>query len=72
MSIAEIPQLQNLSGEEKLQLIDELWCSLSPDDLPASPELIAELDRRLQHHEANPQAGLTLEEFKMRVDELKD
>lgn len=72
MSIAEIPQLQNLSAEEKMQLIDELWCSLSPADLPVSQELIAELDRRLQDHEANPQAGLTLEEFKKRVDELKE
>ena len=71
MSIADIPQLQKLTGEEKLQLIDELWCSLSPEDISVSRELMAELDHRLADHEANPQAGLTLEEFKRRFDEFK-
>ena len=70
MSIADIPQLQKLTAEEKLQLIDELWCSLSPDDLPAPPELIAELERRVAAHEANPEAGLTFDEFQRRFEAM--
>ena len=53
MSIADIPQLQKLTAEEKFQLIDELWCSLSPEDIAVSPELVSELERRIADHEAN-------------------
>ena len=71
MSIADIPQLQKLTAEEKFQLIDELWCSLSPEDIAVSPELVSELERRIADHEANPEDGLTFEELKRRVAELR-
>jgi len=66
MSIAEIPQLQNLSGEEKLQLIDELWCSLSPDDIQADNALIGLLHERIARYEADPNAVISLDEFQRR------
>lgn len=71
MSIADIPQLQKLTAEEKFQLIDELWCSLSPEDIAVSPELVSELERRIADHEANPKDGLTFDELKRRVAELR-
>jgi toxin ParE1/3/4 len=39
--------ISKLTPDEKLDLIDDLWRSLDPEDLPLSPELRAELDRRL-------------------------
>ncbi len=48
----------HLSPEQRLQLIEELWESLSDGDLgPVSAELAAELDRRLANHHANPAAA---------------
>jgi putative addiction module component (TIGR02574 family) len=43
--------LSKLTAEEKLELIDDLWRSISPDDLPLGAELRAELDRRLDRFE---------------------
>lgn len=39
--------LAALTPDEKLELIDDLWGSLRPEDLSLSPEQKAELDRRL-------------------------
>ncbi|WP_437335318.1 addiction module protein [Sorangium sp. So ce394] len=43
--------LSKLTADEKLELSDDLWRSLSSDDLPLSSELRAELDRRLDRLE---------------------
>ena len=67
MSIADIPQLQKLSKDEKLQIIEELWDSLDQETLAQheiSDEEKAILDQRLADHEANPGTSLSLEEFK--------
>jgi putative addiction module component (TIGR02574 family) len=40
--------LSKLTTSEKLDLLDEIWQSLSPDDVPMSSQLRAELDRRLE------------------------
>ena len=39
--------LSKLSADEKFELLDELWLSLRPEDLALTPEIRAELDRRL-------------------------
>lgn len=50
--------LRRLSVDERLRLVDDLWDSIAedaPDEaFPVTPELAAELDRRLAEHEANP------------------
>jgi putative addiction module component (TIGR02574 family) len=46
-----------LSPEQRLELIEALWDSLSPDELPIPPELAAELDRRLALHRQDPTRG---------------
>jgi putative addiction module component (TIGR02574 family) len=50
--------LRRLSISERLRLVEDLWDSIAedaPDDaLPVTPELAAELDRRLAEHDANP------------------
>lgn len=53
--------LRRLSVAERLQLVEDLWDSIaqdSPDEaLPLTPELAAELDRRLAEHERDPAAS---------------
>jgi putative addiction module component (TIGR02574 family) len=54
--------LDDLSPEEQLQLLEELWDRLSrqPANLPLSPEQREELDRRLDALEEDVRAGRTL------------
>jgi len=63
--------LRRLSVRERLQLVEDLWDTIAeeaPDEaLPATPELAAELDRRVAEHEANPQASVPWEQVR---DEL--
>ena len=48
---------KKLSPEERLDLIGEIWDSLENEQVPISPELKAELDRRLADLERNPSEG---------------
>lgn len=40
--------LSSLTPDEKLELIDDLWGSLRPEDFALTTEQQAELDRRLE------------------------
>lgn len=61
-------QIQQLSVEERLQLIGQIWDSLSPPAQCAlSPEQIAEIDARLQQEALEPNAGSAWEEVKERL-----
>ena len=57
----DLDQFRQLPVAERLQLVEDLWDTIAdeaPDDaLPLSPELAAELDRRLAEHAANPRAA---------------
>jgi putative addiction module component (TIGR02574 family) len=63
--------LSKLTPDEKLDLIDDLWRSLSTDDLPLSAELRGELDRRLERFESEGSAGIPWEDVlaEMTTDE---
>jgi putative addiction module component (TIGR02574 family) len=41
---------------------------IDPDELPVSPAIAAELDRRWAEHLRNPSAALTLDELMARVE----
>jgi putative addiction module component (TIGR02574 family) len=59
-----------LSVDERLQLIATLWDSLVDevgDQLEVSPEIAAELDRRLEEHRREPKDTVTLAEFKEKM-----
>ena len=49
--------LSTLSPDEKFELIDELWQSLSPEDIALTPETRAEIDRRLARLDREGPAG---------------
>ncbi|MFO0609364.1 MAG: addiction module protein [Polyangiales bacterium] len=54
--------VSKLTTDEKLALIDDLWRSLSANELPMTPALRAELDRRLERLDRDGSAVVTWEE----------
>ena len=58
-----IDDLRSLSVEERVKIAQAVWDSLPEQAaLPASPELAAELDRRLDAYEADPTDLLSWDE----------
>jgi putative addiction module component (TIGR02574 family) len=58
-------ELAALSREEKAEVIDFLLPAVvASDDEEISPELMAELERRIAEHEADPSGAITLEEWR--------
>jgi len=57
MSPTQLDELLRLSVEERIQLIEALWDSVSPETLPISDAQREELDRRLAEHRKDPAAG---------------
>ena len=49
--------IAQLSPAERLRLVEELWDSLTPGDIPLTPAQAAELDRREALHRADPRRG---------------
>ncbi|PYP69764.1 MAG: addiction module protein [Gemmatimonadetes bacterium] len=49
--------ISRLSPSERLQLVEELWDSLTPADIPLTPAQAKELDRREARHHADPKRG---------------
>jgi len=54
--------VSKLTVDEKYDLIDDLWRSLSPDDFMLTPTLRAELDRRLDRLERDGPVGIAWED----------
>lgn len=50
--------LAELTSDEKLELIDELWQSVRPEDLALTAETRAELDRRLEKLDREGPVGI--------------
>jgi putative addiction module component (TIGR02574 family) len=49
--------IAELSPAERLRLVEELWESLTPADIPLTPAQAEELDRREARHRAAPRRG---------------
>lgn len=47
----------HLTPDERLELVEELWDSLEPDQVPLTPAQAEELKRREALHRANPSRG---------------
>jgi putative addiction module component (TIGR02574 family) len=54
--------VSKLTADEKYDLIDDLWRSLSSDDLTLTPALRAELDRRLDRLDRDGPLGVAWED----------
>ena len=64
---------RSLSVDERLELVGDIWDSIAdeananPDLLPLTEEQKAELDRRVAEYEANPSAGIPMDEALKRI-----
>lgn len=69
MILEKFPGVQRLTPSEKLIFVSELWNDLEahPSDIPVSPEVISELDQRMEHFRQHPNEFTTWEAVKERV-----
>jgi putative addiction module component (TIGR02574 family) len=63
------PEIRRLSPAEKLALVAELWDDVSshPENVPVSPEHLAELDRRMAEYRRDPSKVTSWEAIKARI-----
>jgi len=63
-------EILKLSVVERLQLVEEIWDSLTEaaSDMPLSDELKRELDRRLALHRANPESAIPWEHVRAELE----
>ena len=57
-----------MSPEQRLRLLEQLWDSLSDDDVPLTPAQREELDRRLDDLEREGPRGIPWEEVLDRLE----
>lgn len=71
--LANFPEVQHLPLREKLELVDELWLSITPelDSLSVSEEEKEVLDERWAAFLKSPESALTLEQFQERMKALR-
>ena len=64
-----VTEILQLSVSERLQIVEDIWDSIASEanDLPLSVELRAELDRRLEEFEDNPDEDISWAELKGRL-----
>lgn len=69
MSASSTAAVQNLSFAEKLLLVEDLWDELSrtPEKIPLSDAVKAELDRNYAEYLADPKEGSSWDDVKRRV-----
>ena len=61
-------ELMELSPAERLELVEELWDSLAPEDLPPlTDEQMQELDRRYEALIRDPTRGSSWEDVRARL-----
>ena len=61
--------IDQLSVTERILLVEEIWDSIAatPEQVPLTKAQATELDRRLAAYEAEPHAGSTWDEVKVRL-----
>lgn len=59
--------LTKLTPEEKLELIDELWTSITPEEFPLTAEQRAELHRRLDRLDEEGPVGVSWESVRAEM-----
>ena len=59
--------VRDLSGEEWLNLIGQLWDSLQAEEVPVTESQKAELDRRLEEMDRDGERGIPWDEVRDRI-----
>jgi putative addiction module component (TIGR02574 family) len=71
MKTEVLAQALGLSPEDRLQLIEALWDTLSEEDVPVTPEERALLDARLADMERHPDDQSPWPEVKARLEKRR-
>ena len=73
MRATDIPGFEQLSGPEKILLVEEIWDKIAEDESEVSVpnSHLKELDNRLGCHQSSPGRLLTLEELQQRIQARK-
>jgi putative addiction module component (TIGR02574 family) len=57
-----------LTPEERIDLVEDLWDSIEPGDMPPlTADQKEEIERRLAEHRRDPSTAITWEEVKARL-----
>lgn len=69
----QISDILQLSIAERIQLVEDIWDSIAvvPEAVPLTEEQKAELDRRLESYQANPDEGISWQELKDKLRQRK-
>jgi len=69
MILEKFPEVRRLTASEKLIFVSELWNDLEahPSEVPVAREIIAELDRRMEHFREHPGEFTTWEAGRERI-----
>ena len=59
--------VKSLSTQERLSLLEEIWDSLTPDDVQLTTEQSEELQRRVEDMEQNPDQAIPWDEARRRI-----
>lgn len=61
-------ELMELTPAERIRLAEDLWDSISPENLPSlTAEQIEEINRRLAEHRKDPSTAVPWEEVRARL-----
>ena len=73
MNASILPQVQSLSVREKLELVDEIWQTVTHEveELEATQEEKELLDSRWAMFLQNPATALSVEQFKKELNALR-
>ena len=72
MNVTDIPNFEQLTDLERLELAEQLTASVrDPESLPPPKAHRLVLERRWADYERNPSAALSPEQFWAKVDALK-
>ena len=72
MSVKDIPNFEQLTDLERLELAEALTASVrNPEALPAPVAHRLELEKRWSEYERNPSVGLSQDQFRNQVKALK-
>ena len=65
-----LEKIQSLKPADRLELIEAVWESLAPDDLPVTDAEKAMLDNRLAEMDSNPENQSSWSDVKKRLEKL--
>jgi putative addiction module component (TIGR02574 family) len=61
-------ELMKLGPAERIQLAQDLWDSIAPEEMPPlTSEQIKEMERRIAEHEKDPERAVPWEEVRARL-----